>query len=252
MSSPHSFILALSTSSGVAKVAAMRLSTQQDPNPLTLFNQGFVALFAFEIVDYKQQSIERLPALRQAMVDSGLEPQQCVAIAVDVGPGGFTSLRTACGVAQGLAVAWQLPCVVLTSFETMLAAQQLAGAPAQTTTCLLDARLNEIYCATLSISERETHWVQAPCLIPYQQQAAQAVLEQSKAALCDSGVIKLFEQQATTQTPVLQTANAHGLAALAWHRFLHQKTVVPFECQPLYVREKVAQTTSERMAAKDV
>ena len=102
-------------------------------------------LFNFEITDYKSQSAQLLPMIQQHLDQANLKPAQCAAIAVDIGPGGFTSLRTACGVAQGLAVAWQVPTVPLTSFECMLTAQFQD----QPVTVLMDARLNEIYAACI-------------------------------------------------------------------------------------------------------
>lgn len=44
--------------------------------------------------------------------------------------------------------------------------------------------------------------------------------------------------------------SAVQLARLAWQEFNAGRVVTPFECQPLYVRDKVAQTTSERLALK--
>jgi len=52
-----------------------------------------------------------LPLVRELMAESGISFAQLDAIAFGVGPGAFTGLRVACGVAQGLAVAAGLPVV---------------------------------------------------------------------------------------------------------------------------------------------
>lgn len=142
------FLLAISTSSGVARVAA----AAEPLSPLDLAGE----LFSFEITDYKSQSAQLLPKLEQQLQAAGLQAGQCAAIAADIGPGGFTSLRTACGIVQGLAVAWQVPVVTLTSFECMLPQLEQAKPLA----VLIDARLNEIYAAKIQRTAQGTQWVE--------------------------------------------------------------------------------------------
>ena len=60
-----------------------------------------------------------LPLIRELMQEAGVGFAQLDAIAFGAGPGAFTGLRVACGIAQGLAVARDLPLVPVTSLETM-------------------------------------------------------------------------------------------------------------------------------------
>lgn len=225
------FILAISTSSGVAKVAAAT-------EPLNQIDRA-AELFSFEIADYKSQSAMLLPMIQQHLERAGLQSSLCAAIAVDVGPGGFTSLRTACGIAQGLAVAWNVPTVPLTSFECMMPASEV-DKPA---TVLMDARLNEIYAACIQRTGQGTKWIKQPHLL------ALADLQHiTGPAVCDA---QLFAQLHSPAPGVQQgTVSAVQLAAMAWQEFLAGRVAAPFDCQPLYVRDKVAQTTSERLALK--
>ena len=62
-----------------------------------------------------------LPLVRELLAESGVQIADLDAIAFGVGPGAFTGLRVACGAAQGLAVAADLPLVAVTSLETMAA-----------------------------------------------------------------------------------------------------------------------------------
>jgi len=225
------FILAISTSSGVAKVAAAAEPSEA--------NEIAACLFSFEITDYKSQSAQLLPLVQQHLEQAGLEPSQCAAIAVDIGPGGFTSLRTACGIAQGLSVAWQVPTVPLTSFECMLP----ACPPAQPLTVLIDARLNEIYAACIQRTTLGTQWIKQPYLL------AMGELQNAKApAICDA---QLYGQLQNL-SPGVETGAvcATRLAQLAWQEFEAGRVAQAFDCQPLYVRDKVAQTTIERLALK--
>jgi tRNA threonylcarbamoyladenosine biosynthesis protein TsaB len=61
-------------------------------------------------------------------------------IAFAAGPGSFTGLRVACGVAQGLAFAHQLPVIPVGTLDAMA----LASGGEQVLV-LLDARMGEVY-----------------------------------------------------------------------------------------------------------
>lgn len=225
------FILSISTSSGVAKVAAVAEPFDDGASASTLFN--------YEIVDYKSQSAQLLPMLEQHLQAAGLQASVCAAIAADIGPGGFTSLRTACGIVQGLAVAWQVPVVTLTSFECMLPQLEQAKPLA----VLIDARLNEIYAAKIQRTAQGTQWVEPPHLL-----AIDELPNLKGPAVCDAHLFALL----SSPVPEIQRGDVSAvqLARLAWQEFNAGRVVTPFECQPLYVRDKVAQTTSERLALK--
>ena len=225
------FILAISTSSGVAKVAAAAEPFGQ--------HDLAVGLFSFEITDYKSQSARLLPLILEHFHKLDLKPTECAAIAVDIGPGGFTSLRTACGVAQGLAMAWNVPTVPLSSFECMLP----LPLPTEPVTVLMDARLNEIYAAKLKRTSQLTQWEQAPHLLPLS--TLQTLTGKS---VCDP---QLFGQITVPGDGVTRgEVSAIRLVQLAWQEFAAGRVATPIDCQPLYVRDKVAQTTTERLALK--
>lgn len=227
------FILAISTSSGVAKVAALA-----DSGGNEVFAEK--ELFSFDIVDYKSQSAQLLPMIQQHLQSGSILPAHCAAIAVDIGPGGFTSLRTACGVAQGLAVAWNVPTVTLTSFECMLPGIE-QSAPLNV---LIDARLNEVYAAVLHRTGQGTEWKEMPHLLGIPELA-----KIEGPVVCDALVFSHLDD--TEQNAMLGEVSALQLARLAWQEFRHGRVFTPFDCQPLYVREKVAQTTSERLASRN-
>lgn len=81
-----------------------------------------------------------LPLVRELLQEAGVNVGQLDAIAFGVGPGAFTGLRVACGAAQGLAVAGNIPLLPVTSLEAMAAASG-----AERVLALLDARMGEVY-----------------------------------------------------------------------------------------------------------
>ena len=85
-----------------------------------------------------------LPWIAELLADAGIGYKQLDALAVDRGPGGFTSLRIGLSVAQGIALAHDLPIHPVSS----LAALAYNGRPEGFKGKLLaafDARMGEIY-----------------------------------------------------------------------------------------------------------
>ena len=72
-------------------------------------------------------------------------PRALHAVAFGQGPGGFTGLRVACGVAQGMALGLDIPLLPVVSH--LAVAAQTGAAPGQAVLVALDARMNEVYLA---------------------------------------------------------------------------------------------------------
>ena len=80
------------------------------------------------------------------LADAGTPLSALDAIAFGAGPGSFTGLRIACGVAQGLGLAIDRPLIAVDSLSSIAWA---SGQP-QVIACL-DARMGEVYCAAYQI-----------------------------------------------------------------------------------------------------
>jgi tRNA threonylcarbamoyladenosine biosynthesis protein TsaB len=81
-----------------------------------------------------------LPMVDELLARAGLELSQLSGIAYGAGPGSFTGLRIACGLAQGLALGAGLRVLGVSTLEAL--AQACA---AQRVMACLDARIGEIY-----------------------------------------------------------------------------------------------------------
>lgn len=85
-----------------------------------------------------------LPMLDEVMQQANLRPQQLDAVVMGCGPGSFTGLRIACGVAQGIAFAAKIPIISISSLAALAQAAYLSHG-ATHVLAAIDARMGEVY-----------------------------------------------------------------------------------------------------------
>ena len=130
-------------------------------------------------------------------------------------------------------------------------AQALADAPDTLLWVLQDARMSEVYASAYRL-DPVTGWIQAtaPVLWPLDHLRAQV---QSGTVRCAVGSALTAYPQAVAGLigPFVAEAQPRGeaLAALALAAWSRGETLDPALALPLYVRDKVAQTTQERRQA---
>jgi tRNA threonylcarbamoyladenosine biosynthesis protein TsaB len=126
----------------------LALDTSEDACSAALNLDGEI-LARFELAPRRHTSLI-LPMIDALLAEAGLEHTMLDAIAFGRGPGSFTGVRIATGVAQGIAFGLDLPLVPVST----LAALAL-GCHRQTGTrqilAALDARMGEIYCAAYQV-----------------------------------------------------------------------------------------------------
>jgi tRNA threonylcarbamoyladenosine biosynthesis protein TsaB len=186
-----------------------------------------------------------LPWVQELLAEAGLTLAQIDGIAFGAGPGGFTGLRLACGVAQGLAWGLDLPVQPVSSLEALA----LASGKRQVWACL-DARMNEVYSAAYRVDGDGVSQLVAPVCVPPAVASAPTLADlwgvgDGFAAYGDllcagkpplAGVCADSFPTASAVLRLAAPAFAGGLAGAA------------AGAQPIYVRDKVALTTAERLA----
>ncbi|OGT31376.1 MAG: tRNA (adenosine(37)-N6)-threonylcarbamoyltransferase complex dimerization subunit type 1 TsaB [Gammaproteobacteria bacterium RIFCSPHIGHO2_12_FULL_35_23] len=103
----------------------------------------------FELQPRKQAQLI-LPLIDQILKESSLKLSELDAIAVTVGPGSFVGLRIGISIAQGLAFAYSLPVIPVSTLATM-AQGAYRQYQAKCTIVALDAHMEEIYLGVYEI-----------------------------------------------------------------------------------------------------
>ncbi|RYF40065.1 MAG: tRNA (adenosine(37)-N6)-threonylcarbamoyltransferase complex dimerization subunit type 1 TsaB [Comamonadaceae bacterium] len=201
-----------------------------------------------------QSSGTLIPVILGLMRDAGLNLSALDAIVFGRGPGSFTGLRTACAVAQGLAFGANVPVLPL---DTLMAVaeearlQQLAADAAETLriTAVLDARMDELYVQTFDCSADGCRAL-ASCVLV----RPEALAVGDGVQLLAGNVFAVYPDRlsanvmAMPRVETLPTATA--MLRLAPALVSAGACVTADEALPLYVRDKVAQTTEERLRIK--
>jgi tRNA threonylcarbamoyladenosine biosynthesis protein TsaB len=178
-----------------------------------------------------------LPMLDELLAQARLAAGDLDAVAFGAGPGSFTGLRIACGIAQGIAFARSLPACGISTLEALA---EESGAP-RVVACL-DARMGEVYYSAL---EKEgARWreiVPAQCVPP-----AEAPRPPGAGWVgCGSGFAAYGDMGFERVYPQIHPSAA-AVARLAAPRLAAGEGVDAARIAPVYLRDKVALTSEER------
>jgi tRNA threonylcarbamoyladenosine biosynthesis protein TsaB len=213
------------------RFAAVETSTEWCS--VALFRDGGIACIERRAANRHSEMV--LPMLHALLKNAGLGAAQLDAVAFGAGPGSFTGLRIACGVAQGLAYARGLPVLGVSTLEALA---EESGAP-RVAACL-DARMREVYYAALE--KRDGCWrevVPAQCLAPEKIPA----LDPGWLG-CGNGFAAYGRLGMARVMPQLHPT-ALAVARLAAPRLAAGEGVDAALAAPVYVRDKVAYTKAE-------
>lgn len=227
----HLNLLAIETSTELCSVALLRGEE----------------LLADESLAPNQHAEQLAPMVRRLLARANVAVAGLDAVAFGQGPGSFTGLRIACGIAQGLAFGAGKPVIPIPS---LLALAEQAGAPR--VVAALDARMGETYLAAYARTADDWESVIAPALF---SQDALPQLPGREWVATGSG-FDAFDWLRTAYAGQVGASVANDLpraaavARLAGRRLARGEFVAAEEAAPLYLRDKVALTTRERQAAR--
>jgi len=180
-----------------------------------------------------------LPMLQGVLERLQVTPEELDAVAFGAGPGSFTGLRIACGLAQGLALPRGIPVLGISTLEALA---EESGAP-RVVACI-DARMREVYYAALQREDggqgRGWREVISPACAP----PAAILLPRGEWIGAGNGFAVYGNLGLEKVLPEVHPT-AMAVARLAAPRLAAGEGVDAAAAAPLYVRDKVAFTKAE-------
>jgi tRNA threonylcarbamoyladenosine biosynthesis protein TsaB len=209
-------------------------------------------LHRFEIAPRRHAELA-LPWAEALLAEAGIRRRELDCIAVGIGPGAFTGVRLAVALGQGLARALDRPLIGVSTLA-VLAAGSRGLATGSRVFASIDARMAEVYAAEFELDAEGL-----PIDIGRARLGAPAAIELPSGpsghargtglAAVDAALgARLLTQGWTLAADALP--HAEDLARIAARRFSRGDYATrPEDVQPVYLREKVAQTIAERAGA---
>lgn len=191
-----------------------------------------------------------LPMVDELMAEAGLLPTQLDAMAFGCGPGSFTGVRIATGVAHGIALGADLP-VVAVSTLAALAQDYFSRHPAWVAFTGMDARMHEVFWGVYQKNATGfAELVGREAVTPAEQvifpDLNGAGVGSAWRVYQDTLNRRLGDRVEHIEAEVWPRAGA--IAVLAAENVRLGLAVPVEQAQPVYLRDKVAQTEAERQA----
>jgi len=198
-----------------------------------------------------QASARLLPDILVLLAEAGTSLAQLDAIAFGRGPGAFTGLRTACSVAQGLALGAGKPALPVDSLLLVAEDARRQHAGATDVWVAMDARMDEVYAGAYAWDGARWSVRSAPAL--YAVEALNDRWRESPPACVAGSALQAFAGRLSFGEALAvpeARSRAEALLAVARQLWAEGMAVDAAEALPLYLRDKVAQTTVERDAVR--
>ena len=179
-----------------------------------------------------------LSMVNEVLRESGTKPRDLAGVAYGRGPGGFTGVRIAIGVVQGLAFGAELPTVGISNLAAV--AQQVAVSGERVLVCM-DARMQEVYwglfrhdAASGCVESAGTECVSAPGEVDVDP------LQVDTIAGSAMPVYPTLTERFAGARSLFALPRARDILLLA-ERDLHEGRGRPaVDAQPVYLRDQVA------------
>lgn len=206
-----------------------------------------------DVIEHEEEagtshSSRLVPTIDRLLGEAALSLHDLDAIAFGAGPGAFTGVRIACGVAQGLGLGADVRLVPVSTLEAVAQSAWRTHGTQRVLACL-DARMREVYVAAFERRDEGWHAVMPEAVLPPSQVSAPEPASawfgagDGFAAYADlASTLRLVGCDATIRP------RARALLDLASARIARGDTVDAADALPLYVRHRVALTTAERDA----
>ncbi len=187
-----------------------------------------------------------LPLVDEVLGELGWTLADVDGIAFGAGPGSFTGVRIACGVAQGLALGTGRPVVPVGTLEALAEEAHAAHRATRVAACL-DARMHEVYVAAFERVGTAWHAVAAPAVL----KPGDVAFPPGRWFGAGDGFAvdpALAASAALEAVDAALVPTARAVLRLGRARLARGEGGAAEHALPLYVRHRVALTSAERAA----
>lgn len=230
-------LLAIDTSTDACSVALM-------VNGQTLSDHRLAAQRHGELV---------LGMVDKLMASAGVAPAQLDALIFGQGPGSFTGVRIGVAVAQGIALGADIGVVGISTLQAIAQGCRRVSGDCSIAVCV-DARMDEVYFCEYAIDDANI----MQSLVKEQVCVPAKVSWTVAQTWAGSGAERYAQelQQHVTNLPLVIRADclpqAHDLLELGAVRVKNGDLLAAELASPVYLRNKVALTTQERLAGESL
>ena len=230
----------------------LAIETATEACSAALFNDGEI-ISRYEIAPRKHTQLI-LPMMDSVLAEAGVAKQSVDAVAFGRGPGAFTGLRIAVGIAQGLALALDKPVIPISSLAAM--AQQVLDATAHLPVTAeasfvpaIDARMGEVYWANYNNVAGQVELVGEEKI-----SAPEALVESTQGKHVNFGSgweayhPNLMAHEVLEINDVIHNVfpSAHCIAKLAATVFEQGGAIDAADAEPVYLRNDVAKKKADQ------
>lgn len=211
---------------------------------LYLALQTPAGLLQREVRGGAQASATLLPLVAELLAEADWGLADLQALAYGQGPGAFTGLRTACSVIQGLAIGAGRPVLALDTLAAVAESARQQGAVGPIW-AMQDARMGEVYAARY-VATSQGWQAERPAAL-YAPEALAALATEPGVAWAGNA-LQVYAPLLGEACPAWPHAVPGPAALMALAREAWQSGLLldAGAALPVYVRDKVAQTTAER------
>lgn len=194
-----------------------------------------------------------LPMMDEVLDEASVVLNELDAIAFSRGPGAFTGLRIAAGVAQGVALSADILVVPVSTLAALALQAYLLDETAEIIIAALDARMGEVYWATFMILDGNVVLKDEENVSTFEVMLEVAYSHQENSVIVvgtgwDAYEEVLFNEGVPNNINYIkqQYPQADAIAKLAMPLFMAGKAVAPENAQPVYIRNKVAEKSKNK------
>ncbi len=204
----------------------------------------------FEIAPRRHAELT-LPWAEALLAEAGIGRKDLDVVAVGRGPGAFTGVRLGVSLAQGMALALDIPAIAISTLAAL--AVRAKASEGERILAAIDARMGEVYWATFEVRDGLPHalseeLVGPPASVEISGDGWHGV---GTGFAAQDGALahRLTKQLLDVDAEALP--HAADIATLAVAAHARGEAVAPERLEPAYLRNQVALTLVEQQALRD-